>query len=110
MSRVPPYVDIDPIQPASRANELGVCSPDYGMITPNAYITNASGGRVPFKMLLVTTGGNIVIEKLDGTTATLTGIPDRMYLPTIGFRVMTAGTTASGIVWFSGKGGYNKIG
>jgi len=106
MNLVQPYVSIDPIQPACRARELGILGTDYGPITTNAFITNASGGKVPFKMLLVTTGGNVAIEKLDGTSVILPAIPDKTYLPTVGFRVLTTGTTASGIIWFGGMGGY----
>jgi hypothetical protein len=101
----PPYVRIDYAQPASRSRELGFAAFDSGTISLNTFITNASGQPVPFHYLYITVGGTLKVEKVDGTISTTTP-PSQVFWPVAGFRVLTD-TTATGITWFGGLGGYN---
>jgi len=99
------FVKIDQCNPLSRANTYGILAPDFGMIIPDSYILDAAGNRLMFKLLFLGIGGNVRIEKINGVAVTIGPFADQIYIPAIGYRVLSTGTTASNIVYFAGQGG-----
>jgi hypothetical protein len=84
---------IDPL--LSSRGELPGSAVAYRTVS---YASGFYAPAIPFKGLIVTAGGNVTIEGLDGTAVTMpveaTGVP----LPLGGKRIVQATTTATGIV------------
>jgi hypothetical protein len=100
------FVKIDQCNPLGRANSYGILAPRMGLITLNQYITDAAGNRIMFKLLYVGVGGTINIEQIDGVaTGSIGPFAAGTYVPAIGYRVLTTGTSASSITYFAGQGG-----
>jgi hypothetical protein len=110
MAGKPKFCKISHINPLDVARSWGILSPEWGIITPDSYIYDpvddpTSQTPIAFKMLLVLTGGTIRVEGLDGQQRTSPTLPSGIYIPGPGYRVMSAGTSASDIMWFGGYGG-----
>lgn len=71
-----------------------------GTITTGTYYSE-NGVLQKARWLYVGATGDVVYEKWDGTTQTLVGLAAGVWHPICSMRVITAGTTATSLVWGS---------
>jgi len=85
------------VNPATRLENLGRYATIGGSI-----VLDQDVGLV-FKFVVPTTPGSIVIQGIDGNSITWPSVQEGQRVDVVGTKVLSAGTTATGIHWFSGE-------
>lgn len=88
---------IQKINPVARGREIGIWPKRGGLITLDVPVGE------PIKFIRVRTAGDVVMSDAFGNTITIPDVqPGRFDLATWGDRILSAGTTATGIYWYGG--------
>jgi len=95
------------IDPQNRTAAVGIMATRGGEIVLDAYV---NANKEMFKFLHISTGGDVIIEGIDGTPMPWYGASSDSVIPIAGFRVLTTAiingnpktTTATGITWYGG--------
>lgn len=98
MATVPDNFECLPITGMNVLKDLGISANRFDIITLDQYLTNFE----IFKYLYIGVGGDVQVEKIDGTVGIFTAVPGGTILPCIGRRVLSGGTTAAAITWMGG--------
>lgn len=74
--------------------------PVFGSATSSGAVTKSDSTPLNFNAIYVGGAGDVAIKHTEGGSAvTYVGVPAGTILPVSGVRVMSAGTTATNMVW-----------
>lgn len=72
----------------------------FASATSSGTVTKSDSTALDFNAIYVGTGGDVAIKHSEGGSAVpYPSVPSGSILPVAGVRVMSTGTTASGMVW-----------